>query len=470
MLQIFPTVGCFLWSTSWYIRHAHGPLAIYLAKIGQITLPTFASSPEFCLRFPLVLFGSLSIGITYWGIRHTFGGSRFGALAGAILLLFSVIRLQDTNVIGPHYPMLTVVVLVMTLGYRWRDVATIGTASVLGLIFGVAIVTMTYAIPLAIAWILSITVAGGSWIKLDRIQVKISWSLFWVFAIAIIVAAVLWPPSLFQQATISDFSYLAHYRYHPTLVGTHIFEQTPKIALLYWLTHLELPTLITSIIIVPLFVLRQFKQKSLAAKGRYLVCFTSVLLAVVVTAYIAGARNLLQLLGALCLTLGAFFDDAFENQLTLLKVGAAGVLVGCVTNLSVLSRDSDWIPYLANDGYQAFVEQNGKRLGEHVTAIVYGTPILNFYAYVHKTAIHWNVTELPWTTLADAQLPRGTQYALVSEIIYRCMPPDQPVRRIICDHWKLIWSFKSNHSWGLRLYEKPCEHNTIGRPKCPWNL
>jgi hypothetical protein len=193
----------FLWSTSWYIRHAHGPFAIYLAKLGEATLHSVSSSAELPLRLPLVLFGSLSIGITYWGLRHTFKASRFGALAGATLLLFSVIRLQETPVIGPHYPMLTLLVLVITLGYRWLNVATIATASVLGLIFGVALVTMTYAIPLAVAWVLSITVSDGSWIKLDRTQLKIAWPFFLVFIIAIAVAAVLWPPSLFQQATIS---------------------------------------------------------------------------------------------------------------------------------------------------------------------------------------------------------------------------------------------------------------------------
>jgi hypothetical protein len=82
--------------------------------------------------------------------------------------------------------------------------------------------------------------------------------------------------------------------------------------------------------------------------------------------------------------LGAFFDDAVENQPALIKVAAAAVLIGCVTNLSVLSWDTDWIPYLENDGYNAFVEQNEKRLGENVIAIVYGTPILNFYASQHK--------------------------------------------------------------------------------------
>jgi hypothetical protein len=131
-----------------------------------------------------------------------------------------------------------------------------------------------------------------------------------------------------------------------------MFEETPKVALLYWFAHLELPMLITSLIVLPLTAWSRLKHKLVTTKDRYLLCFTSVLFAVSVTSYVAGSRNLLLDLGALCLLLGAFFDDAFGSSPHLLRIYAAGVLIGSVTNLSALSfYQEDWVPFFATDGY-----------------------------------------------------------------------------------------------------------------------
>src|SRR5688572_19332177 len=53
-----------LWSTSSYSRHFHGPLAIYLAKLGEQTLPALGSL-EARTRFPTVLVASFGIGFLY---------------------------------------------------------------------------------------------------------------------------------------------------------------------------------------------------------------------------------------------------------------------------------------------------------------------------------------------------------------------------------------------------------------------
>src|SRR5580692_10940193 len=54
----------YLWSQSDYPRHMHGPLAIYLAKLGNDFLPVSVGSLEDRLRLPVALLGSLAIGLT----------------------------------------------------------------------------------------------------------------------------------------------------------------------------------------------------------------------------------------------------------------------------------------------------------------------------------------------------------------------------------------------------------------------
>jgi len=61
----------YLWSHSDYSRHNHGPLAIYLAKLGNDYLSVSVGSLEDRLRLPAAVFGSLAIGLTYWALRYT---------------------------------------------------------------------------------------------------------------------------------------------------------------------------------------------------------------------------------------------------------------------------------------------------------------------------------------------------------------------------------------------------------------
>src|SRR5436190_15938960 len=53
-----------LWSRTGY--HAHGPLMIYLAKLGDDLLPPWIGSIEDRLRLPIALFSSAAAGFTYW--------------------------------------------------------------------------------------------------------------------------------------------------------------------------------------------------------------------------------------------------------------------------------------------------------------------------------------------------------------------------------------------------------------------
>src|SRR5215831_15644504 len=52
----------FLWGGSNYALHGHGPMAIYLAKLGQEVLPAGAGSLEVRCRFFETLAGSLAVG------------------------------------------------------------------------------------------------------------------------------------------------------------------------------------------------------------------------------------------------------------------------------------------------------------------------------------------------------------------------------------------------------------------------
>ena len=98
---------------------------------------------------------------------------------------------------------------------------------------------------------------------------------------------------------------------------------------------------------------------------------------------------------------------------------------------------------------------NKNRLAEKSKALVYGLPILKFYAEQSDTSIAWDVSEMKWTTRADAPLPAEVQYVLIPSFIFNYMPPDQPMRRIVAEHWNVAWSFKASRVWELRLYEKP---------------
>lgn len=165
----------FLWGTADYDRHKHGPLFIYLAKIGQHVIPASWASIEVRLRFFEALIASCGIGLVYILLRKCFGTSRMAALAGSGLLLLSVIRLQETNVIGPHHLMLVCALAMMGLGYYWRNLATWRTAVLLGAVFGFGALSMTYVIPVFLCWVLAVWIAGGDWITQDSRFLKMAW-------------------------------------------------------------------------------------------------------------------------------------------------------------------------------------------------------------------------------------------------------------------------------------------------------
>jgi hypothetical protein len=451
----------YLWTHDDYSRHAHGPLSIYLSKLGNDDLPKVVDSPEDRLRFPIALVGSLGIAFVYWACRYVFGTSRAAALVGSSLLLFSVVRLQDTPIMGPHHLMLAFTIVVVTLGYRWRERTDIRTAILFGAIWGGAVTAMTYAIPLAVTWGLAALLAGGAWLRYDRREIRISWSVVVAGAAAGIVAVLLWPPSVLQRSTYHDFKSYLFFPYHATLVGQTMVERTPATAYIYWVTSLEIPILICSLIVAAACLRNRLKERSLGPKHLYLGATCAVMLAAALTAHIAGSRNLLLFLGLLCLTVGAVFDEISKDHPRIVAWAAAVVITLSAANLAWLSWSPSRVPYTATDGYRAFAEQNRDRLSESVSAVVYGTPDLDFYAAQAHVPVNWKIKEMPWSTAAeadlpkDAELPKDPKYILVTELVYRYMPPGQAVRHRLDSGWKVVWSFESKRTWGLRLYEHP---------------
>lgn len=145
-----------LWSTADYRRHGHGPMAIYLVKLGQQLLPANALSLENRLRFFPALVGSIGIGLLYLILRHVFRTSRAAALVGSGMLLFSVIRLGETNVIGPHHLMLVCTLAIAGVGYHYKSSATLRAGVTMGFILGFGALAMTYVIPAALCWFLAV--------------------------------------------------------------------------------------------------------------------------------------------------------------------------------------------------------------------------------------------------------------------------------------------------------------------------
>lgn len=152
-----------LWRTSDYIRHSHGPMAIYFAKLGQEVFPAGTVSLEVRLRFLATLVASLAVGLLYWMLRRSFKTSRAAALVGASLLLFSVIRLEETNIIGPHHLMLACTLAIVALGYEWRDRPTVQASLGLGAVMAFGALSMTYVVPAALCWAVAVSLAGREW-------------------------------------------------------------------------------------------------------------------------------------------------------------------------------------------------------------------------------------------------------------------------------------------------------------------
>jgi hypothetical protein len=445
----------FLWGSADYVRHNHGPLAIYLAKLGQEVLPAATMSLEVRLRFFEALVNSLAVGLLYWTLRRSFGTSRGAALVGSSLLLFSVIRLEETNILGPHQLMLACTLAIFALGYQWRDRPTLRAALGLGAVMAFGALSMTYVIPAALCWAVAVSLAGRHWFSWDGTYLKVSWLVPVILATASITVVALWPPGALHLVVLKDFYGLLRYTYHPTLVGDRMFEITPRSAAGYWLAHLDAPILLFSISIVLIALWKAFRSRRLSSKHAYLAVFLAFYLTTALAAHMAGARNLLQFIGVLCLATGALFDEALGYEPRLIRFGSAAVIILAALNLIWLSQSSSYIPYLATDGYRAFLKEDGDRLREKAKAFVYGSPVLEFYDQQYGTSLAWDVSEMPWTTRADAPLPAEVKYVLIPAFVYNDMPADQPMRRVVAEHWKVVWSYKINHVWELRLYENP---------------
>jgi hypothetical protein len=445
--------------------HGHGPLAIELAKLGQEVLPLWVGSLECRLRFFEALAGSLAVGFLYWALRLHFRTSRAAALVGASLLLFSVIRLEETNVIGPHDLMLVSTLAIAAFGYQWRDKPTLHNAIGLGAVMAFGALSMEYVIPAAFCWALAVTPAG-KWFAWSRTHFKVSWLVLVMIATAAIIVVVLWPPGVLQMAIVRDLRRYLHnpfhpavpgdrqYRFHPVLVGDRIFEVAPRWAAFYWLGSLDAPIIVISSSVILIALLTAYKRGRLCFKHAYLAIFLAFSLASALAA-LAGSRNLLQFIGVLCLATGALFDEALRHERRLIRLASAAVIILAMLNLIWLSRSSSYTPVLATNGYRAFLRQDADRLREKAKALVFGRPILRLYAQQYGTSIAWDVTEMALNTRADAPLPSDVKYVLIPAFIYQYMPAEQPMRRIVAKQWKAVWSYKVDHSWELRLYENP---------------
>jgi hypothetical protein len=444
-----------LWGEADYNRHGHGPMAIYLTKLGQEVLPAGAGSLEVRSRFFVALVGSLGVGFLYWALRHCFRTSRAAALVGSSLLLFSVIRLEETNIIGPHHLMLACTLAIVALGYHWRERPAPLAAVALGAVMAFGALSMTYVIPAALCWAVAVSLAGTGWFGWDRTQFKVSWAILIILLTARVVVMVVWPPGILENAVEADFRAYLHFGYHPTLVGDRIFEVTPRWAALYWLAHLDAPILLFSVAILLIALWKAFGSGRLSSKHGYLAVCLAFFLAAALEAHLAGARNLLQFIGVLCLATGALFDEAIGHGPRLIRISAAAVMILAALNLIYLSQSSSYTPYLATDGYRAFVKENQNRLQDKAEALVYGLPVLKLYARQYGISPAWDVYEIPWTTRGDVGLPPALKYVLMPAFVYNYMPAEQPMRRIVAEHWKVVWSFKVQHVWELRLYEAP---------------
>jgi hypothetical protein len=445
----------FLWRESDYNRHGHGPMSIYLAKLGQEVLPAWFGSLERRLRFSEALIGSLAIGFLYWTLRHAFGTSRAAALVGSSLLLFSVIRLEETPIIGPHALMLVSTLAIIGLGYKWRNTPTLQAAIGLGAVIAFGALSMTYVIPAALCWAVAVTLAGRNWIAWDRTQFHVAWSIPVILATAAVIVGALWPPGVLQHVILSNFRWYLHYPYNRALVGDRIFDVTPRWAAIYWLARLDAPILFASVVIILVALWKALRSGRLTSKHIYLGISLVFFLATALAAHLAGARNLLQFLAVLCLATGALWDEALARAPRLSRFGSAGIILLAALNLLWLSQSSSYTPSTSADGYRAFLRENENRLHDKAKALVSGSGILKLYAQEYRKSLAWDIGEVPWTTRSDTPLSPDVKYVLIPAVYYNDMPADHPMRRVVADQWKLVWSHKGDHAWDLRLYENP---------------
>ena len=145
-------------------------------------------------------------------------------------------------------------------------------------------------------------------------------------------------------------------------MGNRVFRITPRWAGAYWLEHLDAPILVFSVSIILIAMWKAFNSSRFSSKHAYLAVFLGFFLATALAAHIAGARNLLQFIGVLCLATGALFDEALGYKPRLIRFGSAAIMILAALNLIWLSRSSSYTPILATDGYRAFLKENGELL------------------------------------------------------------------------------------------------------------
>lgn len=440
-----------LWSDAGYARHGHGPLMIYLAKLGEsVWLPV--GSLETRLRFFNALVGSIAIGFLYWTLRSSFGTSRAAALAGSSLLLFSVIRLRETPVFGPHHLILTCTLMLAGLGYQWRDRPSFYTGLALGGVIAFGALSMTYVIPVALCWFIAVALTGKNWVAWNGGYPKPSWYLLMVLVSATVIVLILWPPGVLQHVILSNFHWYMHYPYGTTIVADRVVAHAPRWAAFYWLAHLDAVVLVVSTVVIFTALWRAFKSRSLTAKHGYLSIWVAFLLGIALAAHLSGTRNLLLFIGAACLATGALFDEALAYRPRQIAIG--GGLVAVAAAMYLLFQWRTYTPVPGSAGYRAFLSENADRLHESAHAMAFNVPALQFYARQTGTLVNWKVDEAPWTPSADIELPADMRYVLLPGF-FKYMPPDQPMRRVVADHWKVVWVHKEPHAYELRLYENP---------------
>ena len=362
--------------------------------------------------------------------------------------------MEETNIIGPHHLMLACTLMIAGLGYEWRDKPTLKTATGLGAVMAFGVLSMSYVIPAALCWVAAVSLTGREWIAWDRTHLKISWYFSIILATTLVIVMALWPGGIIKKFFVRDFWFYLHFPSWPTLVGARIFEVTPRWAAAYWLAHLEAPILVVSIAVISIALWNAFRNGHLSTKHAYLLIFLAFFLAIALAAHIGGARNLLQFIAVLCLATGALFDEALGYKIRLIRLSSAMIGIVAALNLIWFSRCSSYVPYLATDGYRTFLKENESRLREKTHVFVYGSPVLNYYARQIGTSLGWEVDEMPWTTRADAPLPADVKYVLIPAFVYNGMPEQQPMRRVVAEHWRMICSFQADHVWELRLYER----------------
>jgi hypothetical protein len=447
-----------LWRSTDFSSHFHGPLFLYLAKIGSSLLPGSISPIELRLRLPEALMGSLAIGLLYPILKYWLRTSSAAALAGSALLLFSVIRLQETNIIGPHHLILLWTLILLGFGFRFRHTVNIRTSILLGLILGSAFLTMSYTVPLAVCWAVSAIVAGSDWFPwkfskpIEVLRRATQWLVI-VFAVAAIVVLFLWPPGILNRQLWHNFAYYLHYGDFPIWFNGAWVARAPRIAYGYWLATIDAPILLCSMASLGLLLWR-IRRIRFDARQIYVTAWIVVLTGTTLAAHIAGPRNLLLTIGVLCVGIAVTLDGCISNS-SLKGTIATAVIALSAGNMLRASMNQQYTPQIATEGYRRFVAEHRDLLSERAAAVVSGDPILRFYAREAKASIEWQITQLPRLPQPNTPWPPDTKYALIFEPAYLYMSSDQPVRRIIIDNWKLVWSLKQSRSWGLRFYERP---------------